>query len=52
MTPLARDLAAAVDAVRIHIGMNDIPLGLMGESQGGWVAPLAATMTPVGCLRK
>ncbi|MEX2122775.1 MAG: alpha/beta fold hydrolase [Woeseia sp.] len=47
ITPLARDLAAAVDAVRTHIGMNDIPLGLMGESQGGWVAPLAATMTPV-----
>lgn len=47
ITPLARDLAAAVDAVRSQSGLNDIPLGLMGESQGGWVAPLAATMTPV-----
>ena len=47
ITPLARDLAAAVDAVRSHSGLKDIPVGLMGESQGGWVAPLAATMTPV-----
>jgi len=47
ITPLARDLAAAVDAVRTQSGLNSIPLGLMGESQGGWVAPLAATMTPV-----
>ena len=47
ITPLARDLAAAVDAVRTHGGLDGIPLGLMGESQGGWVAPLAAMMTPV-----
>jgi hypothetical protein len=47
ITPLARDLAAAVDAVRTQSGLDNIPLGLMGESQGGWVAPLAATMTPV-----
>lgn len=47
ITPLARDLAAAVAAVRAQGGLNGIPLGLMGESQGGWVAPLAATMTPV-----
>jgi hypothetical protein len=47
ITPLARDLAAAVDAVRTLSGLDSIPLGLMGESQGGWVAPLAATMTPV-----
>lgn len=41
---LARDLAAAVRAVRARTELQDTPLGLMGESQGGWVAPLAATM--------
>lgn len=41
---LARDLAAAVRAVRAHTELADTPLGLMGESQGGWVVPLTATM--------
>lgn len=27
--------------------MKNIPLGVMGESQGGWVAPRAASRTPV-----
>lgn len=44
---LADDLVAAVQAVRARPELEDVPLGLMGESQGGWVAPLAATRTPV-----
>jgi pimeloyl-ACP methyl ester carboxylesterase len=44
---LADDLAAAVNAVRARPGMQGVPLGVMGESQGGWVAPVAATKVPV-----
>lgn len=44
---LSDDLVAAVRAVRAQPDLKGIPLGLMGESQGGWVAPLAATKTPV-----
>ncbi len=39
---LADDMAAAVDAVRARPELAGVPLGVMGESQGGWVAPLAA----------
>lgn len=39
---LADDMAAAVDAVRARPEVAGVPLGVMGESQGGWVAPLAA----------
>ena len=44
---LAQDMAAAVDAVRARPAAKGVPLGLMGESQGGWVAPLAATLRKV-----
>ncbi|WP_116809690.1 alpha/beta hydrolase family protein [Steroidobacter cummioxidans] len=44
---LADDVGAAVRQVRSMPKMADLPLGLMGESQGGWVVPLAATRTPV-----
>lgn len=44
---LADDLVAAVEAVRERDELQGVPLGLMGESQGGWVAPLAASRTPV-----
>src|SRR5690606_15983823 len=44
---LSDDLVAAVRAVRARPGLDGVPLGLMGESQGGWVAPLAATKIPV-----
>lgn len=44
---MAADMAAAVDAVRARPAMRGVPLGLMGESQGGWVAPLAATLRKV-----
>lgn len=40
---LADDVVAAVRAVRAQALPKDIALGLMGESQGGWVVPLAAT---------
>src|SRR5690606_8407145 len=38
---MAVDVAAAVEAVRARVG--ELPIGVMGESQGGWVVPLAAT---------
>ncbi|WP_293390995.1 alpha/beta hydrolase [Phenylobacterium sp. RIFCSPHIGHO2_01_FULL_69_31] len=44
---LADDMAAAIDAVRARPELAGIPLGVMGESQGGWVAPLAANRRPV-----
>jgi len=44
---LAEDQAAAVRAVRAQPGVKGVPLGVMGESQGGWVAPVAATHVPV-----
>lgn len=44
---LADDQAAAVGAVRAQPGIEGIPVGVMGESQGGWVAPVAATQVPV-----
>jgi uncharacterized protein len=39
----------AISAVRFLAGRSEIDpehIGLMGTSQGGWVAPLAATMAP------
>ncbi|ATQ41732.1 alpha/beta hydrolase family protein [Caulobacter mirabilis] len=44
---LADDMAAAIGAVRARPELKGVPLGLMGESQGGWVAPLAATKAKV-----
>jgi uncharacterized protein len=44
---LSDDLVAAVRQVRSMPQVADIPLGLMGESQGGWVVPLAANKTAV-----
>ncbi|HST63428.1 MAG TPA: alpha/beta hydrolase [Longimicrobium sp.] len=43
---LADDMAAAARAIRGREELRGLPLGLMGESQGGWVAPLAATRGP------
>jgi alpha-beta hydrolase superfamily lysophospholipase len=40
---MAKDMAAAVEKVRI----KGLPLGIMGESQGGWVVPLTASLTKV-----
>jgi len=44
---LARDVVAAVEEARRLAGRRASRVGLQGSSQGGWVAPLAATMTPV-----
>lgn len=43
---LADDMAAGAGAMRARQELHGVPLGLMGESQGGWVAPLAATRVP------
>jgi dienelactone hydrolase len=44
---LAGDAAAAVREARRLAGARAGRVGFQGSSQGGWVAPLAATMTPV-----
>ena len=44
---LARDAAAAAVEARRLAGERLQRIGFFGGSQGGWVAPLAATMTPV-----
>ena len=41
----ARDVVAAVEAVRRRMGPG-VEVGLLGASQGGWVAPLAASLIP------
>ncbi|HEY7640332.1 MAG TPA: alpha/beta hydrolase [Steroidobacteraceae bacterium] len=42
---LADDAIAAVATARKLV--PNVPVGLMGESQGGWIAPLAAARSPV-----
>lgn len=44
---LARDAAAAVGYLRSQPMIDGDRIGLSGYSQGGWVAPLAATLTDV-----
>ena len=44
---LAEDAAAAVLEARRMAGTRAGRVGLHGASQGGWVAPLAASLTPV-----
>lgn len=44
---LAQDAAAAVVEARRLAGARAGRVGLHGSSQGGWVAPLAASQTPV-----
>lgn len=41
----ARDLAAAVEAMRLRFEFDPTRIGVFGLSQGGWIAPLAATYT-------
>ena len=43
---LADDALAAVAYSRQLLDMPGVPVGLMGESQGGWIAPLAAVRAP------
>ncbi|MGB5513452.1 MAG: alpha/beta hydrolase [Thermoanaerobaculia bacterium] len=42
---LARDAAAAVEYLSSRPGMTAARIGLSGYSQGGWTAPLAASMS-------
>jgi pimeloyl-ACP methyl ester carboxylesterase len=44
---LAADAAAAVSEVRRMVGARAGRIGFQGSSQGGWVAPLAASLTRV-----
>lgn len=44
---LADDALAALAAAREHLPDAGIPSGFLGESQGGWIAPLAAARAPV-----
>ena len=44
---LAEDAAAAMDHARSIVTAPNKRTGFWGRSQGGWVAPLAATLTPV-----
>jgi pimeloyl-ACP methyl ester carboxylesterase len=44
---LAADMAAVVKTVRAQPAVKGVRTGLMGESQGGWIVPLTATLTPV-----
>ena len=43
---LADDALAAVAYARKLLDVPGVPVGLMGESQGGWIAPLAAVRAP------
>jgi uncharacterized protein len=43
---LADDALAAVAEARKLLAKPNVPVGLMGESQGGWIAPLAAARAP------
>ena len=46
MTVLAGDLVAAVDFVRADPRIDASRIGLMGQSQAGWVVPEAAVRSP------
>jgi alpha-beta hydrolase superfamily lysophospholipase len=39
---LADDAVAALEALSKHPALNNIPLGLTGISQAGWIVPIAA----------
>jgi dienelactone hydrolase len=43
---LSRDALAAVAALRARRDVDPKRIGLVGISQGGWIAPLAATIDP------
>lgn len=42
---LARDVLAAVEVLKTHPAVDGNAVGLRGQSQGGWVAPLAAVQS-------
>jgi dipeptidyl aminopeptidase/acylaminoacyl peptidase len=48
---LATDTLAAVDSVRSRPEFENSLVGLVGMSQGGWIAPVAAAQDPrIGCV--
>jgi pimeloyl-ACP methyl ester carboxylesterase len=47
LSELADDALAAMAHARKLLDAPGVPVGLMGESQGGWIAPLAAVRAPV-----
>jgi len=47
---LAADAAAAVRVVLEHPRLTNLPAGIFGVSQAGWVAPIAATEVPMSFL--
>jgi uncharacterized protein len=44
---LADDAVAAVNFLSGHQRLKNIPIGLTGFSQGGWIVPLAAAKSPL-----
>jgi dienelactone hydrolase len=46
LTQLGRDAAAAFSAVRALPGIDSARISLLGLSQGGWTAPVAASLQP------
>jgi pimeloyl-ACP methyl ester carboxylesterase len=40
---LAQDAVAALDVMSRHPRLQKLPLGFLGASQAGWIAPIAAT---------
>jgi uncharacterized protein len=47
ISELARDAEAAVRFLAAQPGIDRARVGLVGHSQGGWIAPLAATREPL-----
>ncbi|MCL1634913.1 alpha/beta fold hydrolase [Luteimonas sp. SX5] len=45
-TLLAEDAAAGLRVIGEHPRLKGVPTGLIGISQGGWVAPIAASKSP------
>lgn len=43
---LAADASAATNALSAHLPARQVPIGLLGFSQAGWVIPLAAIKNP------
>ena len=44
---LAEDAKAAADLLGRQAGVDSVMIGFQGQSQGGWIAPLAATYRPL-----
>jgi pimeloyl-ACP methyl ester carboxylesterase len=46
MLDLAEDASAAVERLGKTEGINPARIGIWGQSQGGWIGPLAASLNP------